>query len=88
MTNSALPAEVLAHLRAGRKRDAVELLRASRGGSLADAHAAITLAIAADPELARRYAGDAARQRRGALQVLLVGVALIGLAGWIVFGQG
>lgn len=88
MTESALPEEVLAQLRDGQKLDAIKALRASSGSSLADAHAAITLAIAADPELARRYAGDAARRRRGALQVLLVGLALIGFAGWIVFGQG
>lgn len=81
---TALSPTVLAALASGRKLDAVKALRSETGLSLTDAVERIEVHIASIPALAAEFARQQEAMRGKLRGALVMAVALVALAAWIV----
>lgn len=84
-TETPLPAQAIAALRAGRTVEAIRLVRESDGGDLARAKARVDAYVAADPALAKRIGERQKEFRKQLIGWMLVIDAIVlaaGLAWW------
>jgi hypothetical protein len=86
-SHPAISAAARAALLAGRKIEAVKIVRRETGLDLATALACVEAEMRADPTLAAELARQQTEVRARARVVLWVAVGLVLLAAWFVFGR-
>ena len=82
---SRLSAAALAALHAGRKIEAIKLVREETGMDLTSAHDLIEAQVNEDPQLCAAMASAAAAKRRRAMPALIFALVLVLVAAYVVF---